>query len=181
MAFSLTPGVIRNTADRDDERVVAQHARWNDRLAVLVEARRDIDLPHRAVEADHRSNPIAVKALAGVSDQFEGVLFTIQRPGCDFVQQRFPNVNTRMIEQRDRCFVAATQRGAKKRRQTKSGRAAADNENAMQRRVAGRDGLRDVRERWAWHRMSSRVLCRRRGRVIAAEYRFVGMESLDTM
>jgi len=50
--------IVAGAADRDHERVVAHRAGRRDYLAFGVVARRDLDLPARAVEAGHLADPI---------------------------------------------------------------------------------------------------------------------------
>ena len=94
--------IVRHAADRDDERIVAEHARRNDRLPFLVDARRDMDLSLRPIESDHRADAVAVVPVARVRDEFEGIRLAVERSRRDFVQQRLPDVDARSFEQGDR-------------------------------------------------------------------------------
>ncbi len=138
--------IIGHAAHGDDQRIVAKHARRNDSPPVLVVARRDIDLLLGAVQSDHLADAIAIMAAARMGHQFERVGFAVHCAGGDFVQQRLPDVNTQPVEQRDRGLAAAAERRPKQRRQMQPRRAAADNEDAMQRGILRRYGFRNVVE-----------------------------------
>ena len=69
--------IIGQAANRHDQRVIAEHPRRDDLLAVLVVARRHIDLPFRAVEADHLADAVAIVTTARVGDELDRIGFAV--------------------------------------------------------------------------------------------------------
>src|SRR5580704_8086031 len=78
--------IVRHAADGNDERIVTEHARRNDGLAVLVDARRDVNLPLGAIEPDHRADAVAIVAQPRVGDQLQRIRLAVHRARRDFVQ-----------------------------------------------------------------------------------------------
>ena len=73
-------------------------------------------------------------------DQFERIRFAVHRSGSNFVQQRLPDVDARLLDERDRR-LAAPERRAEQRRQMQPRRAAADDNDPMQRRIVASKGF----------------------------------------
>ena len=130
--------IVRHAADRNDQRIVAEHARRNDLPAVLIDARRDVDLPPRAIEADHLPDAVTVVGIAGVGDQLERIGFAVERTGRHLMQKRLPHVDARPVEEGDRYLVASAERATEGRGKIEAGSPGADDEHAMQRDVGRR-------------------------------------------
>ena len=113
-------------ADRNHERVVGNRAARNDFLAVLVAPRAHRHFAARAVEAFHFAELEVEMVPARLRQIVELVLIGIHAAGRDFVQQRFPQMRARAVDQRDASMTFASGRVAKPGGELEPARAAAD-------------------------------------------------------
>ena len=125
-------------ADRNHERVVGNRAARNDFLAVLVAPRAHRHFTARAVEAFHFAELEVEMVPARLRQIVELVLIGIHAAGRDFVQQRFPQMRARAVDQRDASMTFASGRVAEPGCELEPARAAADNYDMVDSRCCRR-------------------------------------------
>ena len=103
--------IVRHRPDGDHEIIVADAVAADQLGAVLVEDRRDDDLPRLSVYRLQRSVEEAVAPAIGVAAIADLVHIGVERAGRHLVQQRLPDVGAVALHQDD-VELAAAQLGA---------------------------------------------------------------------
>ena len=133
--------VARNAADGDDERVIAEAAIWRDFAFVLIVGRGQVNALVGAIDADHLAIAISESVPMPLCLKGQFVASGIHAAGGDFVQQRLPDVRTCMVDKGDLGSAFAPELVAELRREFEPAGAAADDDDAVQLRSSGRNGL----------------------------------------
>src|SRR5258708_5461946 len=128
--------VVRLAADGDHELVVGDAPLGKDPLVLVVAHLRDHDLPRLSVEARQRAEREGEAVPARLREEIELVLVDIHAACGDFVQQRFPQVRTAAIDERDVRACAPAVAIAQPRGELEAARAAAHDDEARRHQSA---------------------------------------------
>ena len=110
----------------------------DDLAAAIVMDRRKLDLPVRAVEPLHPSQPELKVVPARLKQIVQLVVVEVHAAGRDLVQQRLPQVRARLVDQRDQCLLAFAELVAQARGELEAAGASADDDDSVQ---PGRSGI----------------------------------------
>src|SRR5262249_44567826 len=136
LAHARSTEVVAVTADRDDQRVVGKAAPPQHFASLVVQVRRDLDLALGPVEPDQFTDAIVEMVPMGLRPEFHLLDRKIHASCRDLMQQWFPQVGPRFVDQRNVGDPAPAQRVAKPRAQLEASGTAADDDDAMRRAVA---------------------------------------------
>ena len=130
--------IVVDGANADDQRRVIDRPARGDLKSGLVDQRGEPNLLAQAVHRGELAKFEAEVMLACLLQKIEFVFAWPQGAGRDLVQQGFPQVRERRVNQHDFGFFAASHVVAESCRQFEAAGAAADDDHAMQRRQARR-------------------------------------------
>src|SRR5262249_20717729 len=131
LANTWSTEVVTETADGDDQRVVGEETSPHHFASLVVEIRGEHDLALIAVEPDQFPDTIVEVVPMGLSPEFRLLHLKFHAARCDLMQQRFPEVGPRLVDQRPISNAAPTERVAEACDQFKASGAAADDDDAM--------------------------------------------------
>ncbi len=124
--------IIRQAADRDDERIIADDVPLRDLAAFGIDVGGNLDLLLGTVEADQFADAIAEMMPIGLRQKIHFVHGEIHAAGGHFVQQGLPQMRVGLVDERDLGLAAAAERVAEARDQLEATGTAADDNDAMQ-------------------------------------------------
>ena len=101
--------VVRDAADSDHQRVVADRARWRDLAPFVVDGGGEMHFLSVAIKADHLAEAIAEPVPMCLRQVVHFIRSGIDGPRSNRVQQRLPNVCPGTFHQRDGRPSASTQ------------------------------------------------------------------------
>src|SRR5215471_7516389 len=136
LANTRSAEVVTETADCDDQRVVGEETLPHHFPSLVVEIRGEHDLALVAVEPDQFPDTIVEVVPMGLSPEFRLLHLKFHASRRDVMQQRFPEVSPRLVDQRHISDAAPTERVAKACDQLKATGTAADDDDAMRGAVA---------------------------------------------
>src|SRR5436309_8414093 len=148
--------IVGLAADRDDQRVIGELALRRHLISVLDEWR-DRDQAMLPVETDHLTDPIPKAMPMRLREVVGFVNPESHAARGDFMQMRFPEMRSRLFDQRDVCPIALAELVTDPRGELKPAGAAADNDDSMQRPRA-RPSASRVHRRFHRSTFSSRAL-----------------------
>ena len=131
LARTRRPEVVGVTADGDHQRVVRDHAPRDQLDAIIVERGGDQHHAPLAVEAVHASQLEAEVMPARLREVIQIVLVEVHAAGGDLVQQRFPQMSARTVDERDLRAALASELVAQTRRELEATGAATDDYDLM--------------------------------------------------
>ena len=151
--------VVADAADAEYQRVIAQHAARQHEQAVVVEDRIERQFMLRPVEAGHRALAKAEVMPIRQRKIVDPMHISVHPPRRDLVQQRLPQMRSETVDQGNFGAAVLSELVAQPHGQRQAAGAAADNDDAVPRRLrrvhegqslAGRGGAPNSRMRMAW-------------------------------
>src|SRR5215831_1183094 len=136
LANTRSAEVVTKAADRDDQRVVGEETPRHHFAPLVVEIRGEHDLALVAVEPDQFPDPIVEVVPMGLSPEFRLLHLKFHASRSDVMQQRFPEVGPRLVDQRHIRDAAPTERVAKACDQFQASSPATYDDDAMRGAVA---------------------------------------------
>ncbi len=129
--------IIGVAADGDDQRVIGDRLRGRDQNALVIMGRGHLNFALGAIQSAHRAEAKAEMMPVRLGDQIGLVLRQVHAAGGNFVQQRFPQMRARALDQGHLRRAALAQRVAQARHQLEPAGAGADHNDTM--RCIGHD------------------------------------------
>ena len=123
--------IIGAAADGDDQRVVADLALADQQPAIVIVCRCDTHHAAFAVQTGHAAQAETEMMPPRLRQIIEHVLIHIHAAGGDLVQQRFPQMRTRTVDQRHLSLPAAADAVTQTRCEFKPAGAAADDNDVV--------------------------------------------------
>ena len=136
LANTRSTEVVAMTADREDQRVVANATPPDHFASLAVQVRRELDLALATVEPDQFADAIMKMVPMGLSPEVHLLHRKIHASCGDLMQPRLPEVGPRLVNQCNIDDAALTQRVAKPCDQLQTSSAAADDDDTMHSALA---------------------------------------------